>query len=281
MSSTWSRHLVEGNRGAAIFGQLLSLIKYVGCKFIVHNHKMAASRVYMAVSKQIPENAVRVEVRKSTAVVHTQSGDAQVMDLTPNRACFVRGDRCAATRVDLLGPPPEQIERAKARCNELLGPSFFERETCHLIPDRAVVEEAERIILQAIQPIRSSWERTKIWVSGADSAGRTVAPQTPHAGPAKADPPTLLDKTRPIPVKEAASPKPVRRKENTELLRQKMAIDKKISALQERRAKVAKTSNRIVRARLLSSVDKQIGEATAQRDALEEGGLERDANKKI
>lgn len=257
------------------------MIKRVVRNFIVHNHKMAASRVYMAVPKQIPEDVVRIEVRKSTAVVHTQSGDTKVMDLTPNRACFVRGDRCAATKVDLLGSPPNRIEEAKERCEELLGPTFFEKETCHLIPDRAVVDEAERLILQAIQPIRSSWERTKIWVSRTGSAGKTVAPQLAHAGPAKADPPTLLDKNRPPPAKETASPRPVRRKENTELLRKKMAIDKQISALQERRTRVAKTSNRIVRARLLSSVDKQIGDATAQRDALEEGSSESDSNKKI
>ena len=96
-------------------------------KFKPHNHKMAVSRVYMCAPGIIPPDAPRIE-RGDTAVgVVTAEGPVRKLPLTLNRACFLKGDQCAATRVDLIGEPQARWQRRRQSANGCWGRTILQK----------------------------------------------------------------------------------------------------------------------------------------------------------
>ena len=236
-------------------------------KFKPHNHKMAVSRVYMCAPGINPPDAPRIE-RGDTAVgVVTAEGPVRKLPLTLNRACFLKGDQCAATRVDLIGEPPGAVAEAQAECERLLGPHYFAKEAPFLVPERPVVLEAERILLDAISSVRSPWERSKIHVERPEAASagppkataaRAGAPASP-AGSPPTEPPPAIPESSAVPLSGTTqSPVPDRRPRALELARAHLRLDRELEGLRQRRAKAEKNPNKIVRRKLLAGIDKQI-----------------------
>lgn len=219
----------------------------------------------MSVPGIIPPDAARIGRGETSVEVETDAGEVETLSLTLNRACFVKGDQCAATRVDLIGELPPQVDAAQAECERLLGPTYFAAESPFLAPERPVMEEAERILLKTIESLRSPWDRAKVHIGRPTpqpaEAARGESPGT--ESPPPMPPPAVVS-----PAKAAQSPVPDRRLQRLEAARKQLRVDKELAALRQRRAKAEKNSNKMVRKKLLLGIDKKIAllEAETQAD---------------
>lgn len=242
----------------------------------------------MAVPGTISPDGVCIRRGHDSVEIETATAAVQKLSLVKNRACFVKGTTNAMAKVDLLGEQPPQVASAQAECDRMLGTAYFAGEESFLVPERATLAEAERLVLHAISGIRTPWERTKIEVVAGDrqeDRGGSAAAPAPRKRPERPD--SAADETaaeaqdppqpkrigispgnvglaaRPVP-----APAPARSPEEIEKARRRLGLDKLIEALEIKRARVIRTMNKTIQKRMVPGIDRQIAEHSDERDRL-------------